>query len=212
MASGCRACRCSARSPATGLDRSALTRQATLPGPKNPSSAGYSGMLDAYAAAERDTRPAAAAYGSPVTGSSVTESSTTGSSTAESSTTGVAPGAPVAAAGVSSPPGRPRKFLIPPKVPTPEVRSDTAKRTHRRGARTAGQDGRTRHTHPPGTKTAASQAGLAQSENHSRTTQRYALCNGPRKLPASCVRSLAKEQPMTDLDASASNSGSAAAT
>ena len=33
--------------PATGEDRSVLTRQVTLPGPKKPSSAGASGMLAA---------------------------------------------------------------------------------------------------------------------------------------------------------------------
>src|SRR6266516_3257079 len=67
IASGCSACSISARSPATGLPASALTRQVTLAGPKKPSSAGSSGTPDTYAAAERSTSPAAAAYASAVT-------------------------------------------------------------------------------------------------------------------------------------------------
>src|SRR6516164_754632 len=67
IASGCSACNISARSPATGLPRSVLTRQVTLSGPKNPASAGFSGTPDTYAAADRSTRPAAAAYASAVT-------------------------------------------------------------------------------------------------------------------------------------------------
>src|SRR5262249_23113866 len=67
IASGCSACNISARSPATGLPRSVLTRQVTLSGPKNPASAGSSGTPATYAAADRSTRPAAAAYASAVT-------------------------------------------------------------------------------------------------------------------------------------------------
>src|ERR1022692_1031237 len=66
MASGCSACMSSARRPATGPARSALIRQVTLPGPKNPSSAGCSGTPDAKAAAERSTSPVAVAYSSAV--------------------------------------------------------------------------------------------------------------------------------------------------
>ena len=66
IASGCSACSISARSPATDLPRSPATRQVTLAGPKYPSSAGCSGTPDTYAAAERSTRPAAAAYASAV--------------------------------------------------------------------------------------------------------------------------------------------------
>src|SRR6516165_6194778 len=62
MASGCSACTSSARSPATIEDKSPLTRQVTLAGPKKPSSAGSVGTLATYAAAERATRPAASAY------------------------------------------------------------------------------------------------------------------------------------------------------
>ena len=47
MASGCSACSSSERSPATGADRSALTRQVTLAGPKNPSSSGVTGTAEA---------------------------------------------------------------------------------------------------------------------------------------------------------------------
>ena len=47
IASGCSACSSSERSPATGADRSALTRQVTLAGPKNPSSSGVTGTADA---------------------------------------------------------------------------------------------------------------------------------------------------------------------
>src|ERR1700761_7530812 len=57
MASGCSACRSSDRSPATGADRSACTRQVTLPGPKKPSSAGSAGTLAANAAAARAESP-----------------------------------------------------------------------------------------------------------------------------------------------------------
>ena len=47
--------------PATGAARSALTRQATLAGPKKPSSAGATGTAAAYAAADRSTSLAASA-------------------------------------------------------------------------------------------------------------------------------------------------------
>src|ERR1039457_45758 len=57
MASGCSAWIISDRRPEMGPDRSVVSRQVTLPGPKNPSSAGWSGTLDAYAAAERSTSP-----------------------------------------------------------------------------------------------------------------------------------------------------------
>src|SRR6201987_5184124 len=58
MASGCSAWTSSDRSPATGADRSPFSRHVTLPGPKNPSSAGLSGTLAVNAAAARSTRPA----------------------------------------------------------------------------------------------------------------------------------------------------------
>ena len=47
MASGCSACTSSERSPATGAERSPPTRQVTLAGPKNPSSAGCVGTAEA---------------------------------------------------------------------------------------------------------------------------------------------------------------------
>ena len=47
IASGCRACISSDRRPAMGPARSPLSRQVTLAGPKNPSSAGCSGTPDA---------------------------------------------------------------------------------------------------------------------------------------------------------------------
>jgi hypothetical protein len=62
MASGCSAWIMSARRPATGAARSPLIRQATLAGPKNPSSAGCSGMPLLKAAADRSTSCAASAY------------------------------------------------------------------------------------------------------------------------------------------------------
>jgi hypothetical protein len=43
ITSGCKACISSARRPAAGADRSALTCQVTLAGPKNPSSSGSAG-------------------------------------------------------------------------------------------------------------------------------------------------------------------------
>src|SRR5580693_897754 len=58
MASGCSAWTSSDRNPATGADRSPFSRHVTLPGPKNPSSAGLSGTLAVNAAAARSTRPA----------------------------------------------------------------------------------------------------------------------------------------------------------
>src|SRR5271166_6261904 len=67
MASGCSAWIISDRRPATGPDRSVLSRQVTLPGPKKPSSAGCSGTLAAYAAAERSTSPDTSAYESAAT-------------------------------------------------------------------------------------------------------------------------------------------------
>ncbi len=60
MASGCSAWISTERSPATGADRSAASRQVTLPGPKNPSSPGRSGTPATKAAAYRSTRPTAA--------------------------------------------------------------------------------------------------------------------------------------------------------
>ena len=57
MASGCRAWIISERSPPMVPDRSVLSRQVTLRGPKNPSSAGCSGTLAAYDAADRSTSP-----------------------------------------------------------------------------------------------------------------------------------------------------------
>src|ERR1039458_6640716 len=149
-----------------------------------------------WAAADRDTRSAAAAYGSAVTGSPRAG----GPCSATSSYHSRYPLRTLFPTGRAGPPRAWRTL------------AEVVRRRHTRptgaSAWPAAQDGHTPRTRPRRTKSAGSRAELAQSENHSCTTQRYALLNGPHNLRPRAFP--AKEQPMTDLDASASNSAGSA--